>query len=118
MADVDRSTYRGLTARAHVITHFRVAEAFGIAVAECMATGAIPLVYQSELNATWTDIIQRGTFGMGFDSPTSFAERVEQIITDDQLRLRAAKLASQRAQEFGPLVFKRKFLQIIHGLNC
>ncbi len=111
---VSRTFYRNLNLGAHVITHFKTYEGFGIGIAESMNEGAIPIVYQSDLNATWTDITDRGRFGMGFRSSKDFWECLEKI-GDEGFRLKMAGIARKRAAEFGFAIFKEKVNKAVIG---
>ncbi|HTQ30170.1 MAG TPA: glycosyltransferase family 4 protein [Opitutaceae bacterium] len=77
-------------------------ETFGVAVAEAMAAGAVPVV--SHL-ACFTDFVTGGENGLifdhaGGDAPARLAAALEKLLTDPALRARLAAAARRATERF------------------
>jgi len=72
--NVSEEVKNDLLCRAKVILHTHPAEHFGISLVEAMSTGAIPIVHRN--GGAWLDVVERGRFGFGFDTPNEALEFV------------------------------------------
>jgi len=100
-------TYR----KAKVYLHAMRGEHFGIAVAEAMASGLIPVVHKS--GGAWTDIVDYGAYGYGYSSFEEAVNAVEKaVMKADELRGSIIK----QAMNFNKSNFKKRFKQILENI--
>jgi len=106
--------YQKILLKSHIITHYRWFETFGIAVLEAMANGCIPIVYASSLNSAWIDIIEEGKHGYGFLTDRDFLDIIENLVNNEEIRIKMAKKAILRAKSFSSEIFKQKFMKLVY----
>ncbi len=63
--------------------HFKWFEGFGIATAEAIMMGAIPIVYRSLFNGSWTDIARLCDRDCGFSSVDEAVEHIKDLESDE-----------------------------------
>jgi len=80
MVDADEEMKWFLLSKAKAIVHPKIFEPFGIAVAEGMYAGAIPIVYKGSLSGPWIDIVKRGRYGLGFKNLEELSDSLESVI--------------------------------------
>jgi glycosyltransferase involved in cell wall biosynthesis len=79
-------------------------EPFGLAVLEGMSEGASPLVRRSEYSGAWTDLMEAGLRGSGFDSAEELTALMERSLEnassgpDEAALRRAAEYSEERFQ--------------------
>jgi glycosyltransferase involved in cell wall biosynthesis len=78
-------------------------EHFGIATAEAMAHGAVPLVFAAGGSA---ELVEDGRTGCWWRTPAELAERTRALIADDTERERLAAAARAAAERFSPERFR------------
>jgi glycosyltransferase involved in cell wall biosynthesis len=89
-------------------------EPFGIAVAEAMYVGAIPVVYKGSLSGPWIDIANKGKCGMGFRTIEELAEAIEYIMNADRTELsELQEKAYQGSQRFSFDKFERNITRLL-----
>jgi glycosyltransferase involved in cell wall biosynthesis len=71
-------------------------EPFGLALLEGMRGGAYPLVRRSEFSGAWTDILERGRYGAGFEGPDDLAPLLDRLTNASP----SVDVALRRASEF------------------
>lgn len=86
-------------------------EYFGIALVEQMASGCIPIVYKS--TAPWEDIVAKGKFGFGFETPQDLADVIDRIISDEGLQTNMSNISKKRAQNFDENIFREKMMNLL-----
>ncbi len=98
-------------ARSKVYLHLMKGEHFGISVVEGMAAGCVPVVHMS--GGTWTDIVERGRYGVGYREldPTEIAEAVEKAL--DMWSERSVESIVKKALEFSDDKFRVKMLAVV-----
>lgn len=87
-------------------------ETFGVAIAEAMAAGAVPIVSQL---ACFTDFVADGTNGLVFDhrapdAADRLAAAIAQVLRDAALRARLAGAATATAQRYDYATFAADLL--------
>jgi len=86
-------------------------EYFSLAVIEQMSAGCIPIV--SRRFVPWSEIVEQGKYGFGFDSIHEIADTIDEILTDSELADRMQKLAITRAKEFDVKIFCKRLVDIL-----
>ncbi|MEM2465216.1 MAG: glycosyltransferase [Candidatus Bathyarchaeia archaeon] len=113
LTDVPRNELRKLLNEATFYLHPPFPEHFGIAVAEAVASGCIPVVYTD--GGAWTDIASKIDLSLGYSSISETPKIVKSIIAKGkvmELREKARKIA----REFTFDKFKEKLMQNILSL--
>ena len=108
--------YKETMEKAALYTSFRWFEPFGLVTVEAMSSGAIPIIYASGLNGSWTDIVAHGKYGFGFKTSEEFLDIAERILHDERLQRRMANVAQDRSKAFSKEEFKRNFLRVWKAL--
>lgn len=106
--DVPRGELARMYGRGMVYMHTMIKEHFGLAVVEGMAAGLVPVVHRS--GGPWLDIIERGRYGLAYETPEEAAEAIERAIRHYK---HYSRLAMHRAQQFTWNTFKQKFQEIV-----
>jgi len=101
--------------RAKIYLHTAIGEYFGISVAEGMASGLAPIVHKS--GGTWTDIVKRGTYGLGYDTVEEAANSINRLLIDEEELKNVQRVAQQRSKTFSEDSFKRKIRNVIEQLS-
>jgi glycosyltransferase involved in cell wall biosynthesis len=102
--------------KAKIGLHTMPNEMFGIAVAEAMAAGCVPIVYKSPLNGPWVDIINKGQYGIGYKTAEDIAETIEDLLVNNKKFNQYSAKARERAKEFDTSRFKLRFRKIMEKL--
>ena len=105
-----KELYTLLLKRSHVVTHFKWFESFGIAVVEAMSEGAVPLVYKSDLNAVWIDVLEKGRWGYGFKNSDEFIDTLITLAQDFSYLKKKSNESIMRARCFSIDVFEKNIL--------
>lgn len=87
-------------------------ETFGVAVAEAMAAGAVPVVSQLDC---FGDFVRPGESGVVFDqtapdAPIQLADQLARLLSDDNYRRRLAAAACAATERYDFAVFARQLL--------
>lgn len=98
------STIEKVLAESSIIVSAARFEPFGIAVAEGMGNGCVPIVFAGDDSGPWKDITDSGKFGYGFRS----VEELSRILDDlsNGVRKSFRTEARARALQFSRLKFK------------
>ncbi len=118
--DVSREELLGLYSRASLFWHAagygqdvrrhpERLEHFGIATAEAMSHGAVPLVFPAGGSA---ELVRDGRTGRWWRTPAELAERTRELIADDAERERLARAARTAAERYST----ERFREAIRGL--
>jgi glycosyltransferase involved in cell wall biosynthesis len=97
--------------RAKIFIHSCRKEPFGISVVEAMAAGCVPIVYQDW--GPWIDIIDKGTYGIGFKTLDDLAESIDGVISDQKKFEKMSEIARNRAEYFNEERFRTKIGEIL-----
>ena len=110
-----RGSLLELMRRSSVLLSTQRDEAFGMAVVEAMGLGCIPVVYRG--GGPWTDILEEkdGFTGFSYEDTGEAQERIEQILSDGELRAQMRENSVKRAREFSTEIFEEKIMKIIEG---
>ncbi len=106
MQNASLSSLREIMASGKVYLHSMVAEDFGIAVVEGMASGLVPVVHKS--GGPWEDVLQWGKYGYGYTSRGEAIEMVAEAVKSKRSR----EELIQRAKDFT----KEQFVEKIKGV--
>jgi glycosyltransferase involved in cell wall biosynthesis len=91
-------------------------EPFGMSVAEGMVLRAVPVVYKDPLSGPWTDIVNRGRYGVGFKTTEELATAIECTMSADNTELlelqERAYIGSRR---FSFKVFKENLIKLLEN---
>jgi len=101
--------------RAKIYLHTAIGEYFGISVAEGMASGLAPIIHKS--GGTWTDIVKRGKYGLGYDTIKEAANSINRLLMDEEELENVQRAAQQRSETFSEDLFKRKIGNVIEQLS-
>jgi glycosyltransferase involved in cell wall biosynthesis len=114
LTDIDEEKKWEILLRAKIYVHMKHFEPFGIAVAEAMYAGAIPIVYKGYTSGPWIDIVDKGKYGMGFKTMEELAEIIHDIMTLDSNSLKELQeKAIKRAKDFTLESFRDNLIKII-----
>jgi glycosyltransferase involved in cell wall biosynthesis len=114
LTDVSEEKKWAILSQAKIIVHAKRFEPFGIAVAEGMVAGAIPVVYKGLSSGPWIDIIDKGKYGVGFRTTEELAEAIEHVINTKRELLQVKAL--ERSRTFLMNVFEKRFMELIEGI--
>lgn len=112
--NISRDELVKLVSSSKVFVHATVGEHFGIAVVEGMAAGCPVIVHRS--GGPYEDIIDRGSYGMYYETPEELAERIDKLMTDGEAWRHYHNLSLNRAQKFREEEFAGKLLKIVEGV--
>lgn len=90
-----------------------VEEAFGLSVAESMASGLVPVVHRS--GGPWQDILgrQEGRYGFSFSSAKDAASTIERVMGDEKDRQQIVSRNEDGVQRFSSRLFKETMCGIV-----
>lgn len=114
LLDVPDELKWSLLKHAMVLVHAKKFEPFGIAVAEGMAMGAVPIVYKGPLSGPWIDIVDKGKYGFGFKDEIDLSGIIKDLLSDHNLWYEWSVLAQQRASYFTYDNFRNKISEIFN----
>ena len=99
--------------KARIYLSTQPTEAFGMAVAEAMSFGCVPIVPRS--GGPWLDILkgEQGTYGFSYTSFNEAAHLIDRILSDEQLTRDIQIRAEARATEFSSESFSKSFVGLI-----
>ena len=86
-------------AKARYYLHFKWFEGFGIATAEATMHGAIPIVFKSPFNGSWTDIARTCGDACSFSTEDEALEKIEEFESDGNKRRNVRNILSSRMME-------------------
>ncbi|MEM2288600.1 MAG: glycosyltransferase, partial [Sulfolobales archaeon] len=116
LVNVDDFVKWDMLLRSKIIVHAKIFEPFGIAVAEGMYAGCIPIVFRGSLSGPWIDSVERGRYGFGFRDADELAEVLSNVLTDyEELRFMVDSI-KEKALSYSYTNFKAELLQIIREL--
>ena len=116
LVNVDDFVKWDMLLRSKIIVHAKIFEPFGIAVAEGMYAGCIPIVFRGSLSGPWIDSVERGRYGFGFRDTDELAEVLSNVLTDyEELRFMVDSI-KEKALSYSYTNFKAELLQIIREL--
>ncbi len=75
--------------------HPAIVEPFGFSLLEGMSSGLAAITRRSEWSGAWTDILERGTWGLGFDTSEELSERLTEAARSSSLRSKSLERAGQ-----------------------
>ena len=114
LTNISEETKWIILSQAKILVHAKRFEPFGIAVAEGMVAGAIPVVYKGPSSGPWIDIIDKGKYGIGFRTTEELAEAIENVINTKTELLQDE--AIERSRTFLVNVFEKRFMELIEGI--
>jgi len=105
----------GLMKESSVYLSTQPNEAFGMAVLEAMSAGCVPVVYRN--GGPWHDILgaEDGESGYGYTTGREAAERIADVLSDDEARERLRMNSVRRSGDFTAERFREGLLGIIEG---
>lgn len=112
LPNIPRSVVLDQLIRAKFIVNTHPYEEFGLAVVEGMAAGCIPIVRRG-FTGPWVDIIQKGKYGLGFDSIEKLTSILE--IAHERYDEFDVNAITSRALEFDEKYFRTRFLNAINS---
>jgi glycosyltransferase involved in cell wall biosynthesis len=90
------------------------AEHFGISTVEAMAAGCVPIVFN---RGGQREIVEHGVTGFLWDTLEELQKYTTQVARDPELRMRLAKAARRRAQDFRRERFVAAFTALLPPLS-
>ena len=114
--NADEKTKWYLLSKAKAIVHPKIFEPFGIAVAEGMCAGAIPIVYKGPLSGPWIDIVKRGKYGFGFRDLEELSDRIELAINNYDKHVKEMHVL-ERCSYFEYKNFKNEFINTVKSIT-
>jgi glycosyltransferase involved in cell wall biosynthesis len=100
-----------ILASAKVLLHPTPYEHFGISIVEGMASGCVPIVPRN--GGAYIDIIDGGYYGLSFLNEHDLSDKIVEVLTNDNYRLKLKQKAIQRSLSFTNEVFDAKMAQVI-----
>ncbi|MCC6055676.1 MAG: glycosyltransferase [Desulfurococcaceae archaeon] len=89
-------------------------EPFGMSIAEGMAFRAVPVVYRGPLSGPWVDIVDRGRYGVGFETTEELAVAIECLMSSDNTELlELQERAYIGFRRFSFEVFKESIIKLL-----
>jgi glycosyltransferase involved in cell wall biosynthesis len=117
LTNVSEEKKWAILSQAKIIVHAKRFEPFGIAVAEGMVAGAIPVVYKGPTSGPWIDIVDKGRYGIGFRTVEELAEAIEYIMNAGGTELsELQEKAYKGSQGFSFDEFERNFTRLLESL--
>jgi alpha-1,2-mannosyltransferase len=101
---------------AKVYMHAMKHEHFGIAVAEAMAAGLVPVVFRA--GGPWEDILKKkqGYFGFSYQDQNEASSIVRMLVENDELRNEIVTRNAIYVNQFSDSVFKEQFLSLVNRM--
>jgi len=116
LTDIDEEKKWEILLKAKIYVHMKHFEPFGIAVAEAMYVGAIPVVYKGSLSGPWIDIANKGKCGMGFRDINELTESIYDIVNLEANSIKELQEnAIERAKTFTLENFESNLIKIIES---
>ena len=112
--DVPFVELRQIVGQSKAIISACKAEAFGIAVVEGMAAGCVPIVLKS--GGPWDDIVEHGKYGFGYSTEEELANKIDVLLTDNDLFKQYSLIAQKRAKHFSDTEFRAKITEVVKDL--
>jgi glycosyltransferase involved in cell wall biosynthesis len=116
LTNISEETKWIILSQAKILVHAKRFEPFGIAVAEGMVAGAIPVVYKGPSSGPWIDIIDKGKYGIGFRTTEELAEAIEHVVSSEREFFELQIRARERSRIFLLDVFEKRFMELIEGI--
>jgi glycosyltransferase involved in cell wall biosynthesis len=117
LTNISEETKWIILSQAKILVHAKRFEPFGIAVAEGMVAGAIPVVYKGPTSGPWIDIVDKGRYGIGFRTVEEFAEAIEYIMNAGGTELsELQEKAYKGSQGFSFDKFERNITRLLESL--
>jgi glycosyltransferase involved in cell wall biosynthesis len=116
LTNISEETKWIILSQAKILVHAKRFEPFGIAVAEGMVAGAIPVVYKGPSSGPWIDIIDKGKYGIGFGTTEELAEAIEHVISSERELFELQDKALERSRIFLLNIFEKRFMELIEGM--
>lgn len=114
LINVPRRELRDLLGRAKYYLHPPFPEHFGIAIAEAMAAGCIPIVYRD--GGGWTDLASHVHPGLGYMDIAEIPAIIERIDSDKQLYQKLRQKAVEHSAKYSYKYFKQKLAEYLENL--
>jgi glycosyltransferase involved in cell wall biosynthesis len=115
--NADKEQLRNILSKAKIIVHASRFEPFGISVVEGMASGCVPIVNNGPTSGPWSDILDRGEFGLGFGTIKELAENIERVLNDEKVCKYYSLQARKRSRQFDTEIFDQKFTFLTRRLG-
>ncbi|MGC8933465.1 MAG: glycosyltransferase, partial [Candidatus Methanodesulfokora sp.] len=112
LKDLPRKEQVERYSRAKVYFHAMRGEHFGIAPVEGMAAGLIPVVHK--IGGPWTDIVDYGKYGFGYESLEDAKRAIEKAINNYE---KMKDSVVERSQYFSSDRFDRKFSIVLEAFE-
>lgn len=112
-----REDLLALMRRSSVYLSTQPDEGFGISVLEAMSAGCVPIVPRD--GGPWHDILQRrdGEVGLSYRDPEEAAERIREVLGDEQLRESLRTGAVERSRGFNVDRFERELAEALEDVE-
>jgi len=115
VVDADEETKWRLLSKAKAVVHPKIFEPFGMAVAEGMYAGAIPIVYAGPLSGPWIDIVEKGRYGFGFRNLEELSNIIEQVVDGYHRYIKEMRVA-EKSRYFGYENFKKGIIDAVKSV--
>lgn len=114
--NVSRHELYELLGNALIYLHTARHEQFGIAVAEAMAAGTIPIVHRS--GGPWHDLLDKeeGLYGLSYSTTEEASEKIRDVVDNPHRYMEISERARLRALAFDEQVFKARFRKVVERL--
>ena len=109
-----REEIRSLLGEAMFYLHPPFPEHFGIAIAEAIAAGAIPIVYRD--GGGWTDIVSRISSELGYRDISEVSMIIRRLENNGSKLYELRKIGRDVVNDFRPERFRENLRRIIEGL--
>jgi glycosyltransferase involved in cell wall biosynthesis len=110
-----RSEINSFMDRARVFLHATINEHWGIAVAEAMARGLPVVVHRS--GGAWSDLLEEGKNGLGYETAEETVAAVAKMITDKVAWNYYSANSLKRIKDVTFEAFEDKFISIVKKLS-
>lgn len=99
--------------KSKIIVHAKIFEPFGIAVAEGMYAGCIPIVFKGSLSGPWIDLTERGRYGFGFKDVDELADLIDYTLTDYDKMKDKVNAIIVKASMYSYEKFRKQLIDIV-----